>query len=145
MIPDFTWPIFAIGCIGALAPEIIRLYNLRNEQELSWSWFYVIISFVFMLLGGVIAWILPATSYWGAFYVGVSTPVVVTTIIKDRKHRGIPKKTMEQKKRELAEWKKDGAAGGMISSSPYSDIAVSIGRTVAKGITNLRRNFFNAI
>ena len=151
--PEFTWPIFILGCVGALAPEIIRFYNLRHTTDFSWSWFYVIISLLFMPLGGVIAWILPATSYWGAFYIGVSTPVVITTIMKDRKHRGIrpDAKSRAEKLREAqaekatAGGKKDGWNGGAISNVGLVGAAIAIGRASASLITDLRRNFFNGL
>lgn len=83
--PEFNATIFVIGCIGALAPEMVRLYNLRNNPRFRWSWFYLVISGCFALLGGLIAWILPTTTYYGAFYAGVATPVIVTTILRERK------------------------------------------------------------
>src|SRR6266480_6652889 len=83
--PPFVWQMFVLGCVGAMAPEILRLYNLRTEAEFTWRWFYVLASICFVPLGGLIAWILPATTYWGAFYVGVSMPVIISSIGKDRK------------------------------------------------------------
>jgi len=79
---EFNVTIFVIGCIGALAPEILRLYNLRTNPQFEWSWFYLGISVCFALLGGLIAWILPTTTYYGAFYAGVATPVIVSTILR---------------------------------------------------------------
>ncbi|UCE25075.1 MAG: hypothetical protein JSU74_03230 [Candidatus Zixiibacteriota bacterium] len=87
--PDFILSFFILGCIGALAPEIVRLYRLRTKAEaFEWSWFYLIISVLFSGLGGLIAWILPATTYYGAFYAGVTTPVIVTTMLKQTKALG---------------------------------------------------------
>lgn|SRR6185312_3591378 len=75
--------VFALGCIGSLAPEIVRLYSIREDPErFKWSWYYLVISIVFALLGGLVAMVLPATTYWGALYVGVSTPVLVNTTLK---------------------------------------------------------------
>lgn len=81
--PVFHLDIFLVGCIGALAPEIIRLYNLRTNTKFSWSWFYLVISLLFALLGGLIAWILPSTTYYGAFYAGVAAPVIVNNIMRN--------------------------------------------------------------
>ena len=81
----FSWPIFIFGCVGAVAPEIVRLYRIRNDPAFNWSWFYLIISLLFAGLGGLVAWILPATTYWGAFYAGAAMPVIVSTILKSRK------------------------------------------------------------
>jgi hypothetical protein len=85
--------VFILGCVGALAPEIVRLYSLRNNSEqFTWSSFYLIVSFIFALLGGLVALVLPATTFWGALYVGISTPVLVNTALK---------KGLEQQKVEL--------------------------------------------
>lgn len=83
-----TFNPFLIGCIGALAPEIIRLYKLRFSPTVRWSWGYLVVSAPFVLLGGFMAYILdPATSY-AAFYTGVSTPFIVTTLAKDSERDG---------------------------------------------------------
>ena len=75
--------IFLVGSIGALAPEIVRLYSIRHAPEkFFWSWFYLCASTVFALLGGLVALVLPATTYWGALYVGISTPVLINTALK---------------------------------------------------------------
>jgi len=75
--------VFVLGMIGALAPEIVRLYAIRHApSRFRWSWFYTLVSLAFAALGGTLALVLPATTYWGALYVGVSTPVLVTSIAK---------------------------------------------------------------
>ena|ERR1017187_2281561 len=74
---------FLFGVAGALAPEIVRLYALRTRPaEFTWSWFYVVVSLLFASLGGILALALPATTYWGAIYVGISTPVLVNAVLK---------------------------------------------------------------
>lgn len=73
--------VFGVGMVGALAPEIVRLYSLRTKGE-SLSAFYFGISLVFAALGGFIAIVLPATTLWGAFYAGISAPVLVSTAMK---------------------------------------------------------------
>jgi len=76
--------IFLLGLVGALAPEVIRLYKLRSSRAaFSWSWFYVVISIVFGVLGGTVAVILPATTHLAAFYAGVSTPLIISTILRN--------------------------------------------------------------
>jgi hypothetical protein len=80
MLPSM---IFLLGMVGALAPELVRLYSIKsNPKEFRWSWFYLIVSMLFAGLGGLIALVLPATTYWGALYAGVSTPVLVNTILR---------------------------------------------------------------
>jgi hypothetical protein len=74
---------FFLGAVGALAPEIMRLYSIRTQSErFQWSFFYFGISAVFACLGGILALALPATTKWGAIYVGVSTPVLINTILE---------------------------------------------------------------
>lgn len=75
--------VFIFGCLGALAPEIVRLYALRDDPgRFTWSWFYIIVSILFAGLGGLVALGLPATNWYGAFYAGISTPVIITTAAK---------------------------------------------------------------
>jgi hypothetical protein len=85
-----TFNPFLMGCIGALAPEIIRIYNLRLSPTLRWSWSYLLFSFPFILLGGFMAYILEPTTSYAAFYTGVSTPFIVTTLVKDSEHIAKP-------------------------------------------------------
>ena len=74
---------FMIGCIGAFAPEAYRLYNLRTEPELEWSWQYFLFSIPFIIVGGFIAWSLDPQTKWAAFYGGLSAPLLITTVMKD--------------------------------------------------------------
>lgn len=78
-----TYQIFSLGAIGALAPEIARLYSIKHRpEEFNWSSFYIVISLLFAALGGVVALVLPATTYWGALYAGVSTPTLLNVAAK---------------------------------------------------------------
>lgn len=77
---ETSW-VFVVGMVGALAPEIVRLYALRTKGE-SITAFYLLVSLAFAALGGFIAVILPSTTYWGAFYAGISAPIVVSTAAK---------------------------------------------------------------
>jgi hypothetical protein len=73
--------VFLLGMIGALAPEIVRLYSIKSSSGESWSGFYFVISLLFACLGGIVALILPATTLWGAFYAGISTPTLISTAV----------------------------------------------------------------
>jgi hypothetical protein len=75
-------PLFFCGCVGALAPEIVRLYKLKTRKNKYWRPTYFIISLFFALLGGFMAWILQASTYYAAFYIGVSFPTVISAISK---------------------------------------------------------------
>lgn len=82
--------IFLVGSVGALAPELVRLYGLATGgKQVVWSpGFYIPISVLFAALGGLIAVILPSENLQSAFYAGVSTPVLISTALK--KIRGTP-------------------------------------------------------
>lgn len=71
--------VFMAGAVGAAAPEIVRLYRARNRRFMIRAP-NIAISCLFFALGGFIAVILPATTPWGAFYVGVSTPVLISRL-----------------------------------------------------------------
>ena len=74
---------FLIGCVGAIAPEILRFYKLRSSIRISWSWGYILVSIPFILLGGLVACLLEPQNYYAAFYAGVSTPFIVNAIVKE--------------------------------------------------------------
>lgn len=77
--------VFALGCVGALAPEIVRLYKLRKKPPKEvFSWWYYVASVLLALLGGVVALVLPAITAWAAFYAGITTPMLVSTATKHR-------------------------------------------------------------
>jgi hypothetical protein len=74
---------FLLGAAGAAAPEILRLYELRNNPEqFKWSWNYLFLTLPFLILGGLVAVLLPATTVWGAFYTGLSLPVIISAAAK---------------------------------------------------------------
>jgi hypothetical protein len=80
------WLTFLLGCVGALAPEIVRLYDLRRKPPKEvFLWWYYIASVPYALLGGVVSLVLPATTTWAAFYAGVTTPMLVSRILKHGK------------------------------------------------------------
>jgi hypothetical protein len=74
---------FSIGCIGALAPEAFRLYNLRTQDIFKWSWSYLLYSIPFILVSGFVAWVADPSTKWAAFYTGLTTPVLLNTVLKD--------------------------------------------------------------
>jgi len=96
-----TFNPFLIGCIGALAPEIIRLYKLRFNPSVRWSWSYLLFSIPFILLGGFMAYILEPTTSYAAFYTGVSTPFIVTTLTKDAERETQAIQRLPQEKKRL--------------------------------------------
>jgi len=74
--------LFIAGFVGALAPEIVRLYTLKQSNVSFPNWYFVI-SGVYALLGGYVATIAPGvTSPWWAFAVGAGLPTVVNAAIR---------------------------------------------------------------
>lgn len=79
---------FLLGTVGAMAPEIVRLYEIRNNPErFQWSGFYLAVSLAFAVLGGLLAVAMPATTSWGALYIGASTPVLINSIARKARKR----------------------------------------------------------
>jgi len=80
----FRIDIFLLGCVGALAPDVVRLYKGKYRRPTSKrALLRMCLALMFALLGGVVAWIMPATTLDGAFYAGVSLPVLVMTVAKE--------------------------------------------------------------
>jgi hypothetical protein len=75
--------VFVLGSFGAIAPEIVRLYRLR-WKVLKFSHWYFIISVLYAALGGVVALLLPATTYHAAFYAGITAPVMISSVVRQR-------------------------------------------------------------
>jgi hypothetical protein len=87
--PYFSRRIFMWACAGAILTEWVRLHNLRRDADLRWSPSYPTVSVLLVLLGGVIAWILPTYTRTSAFYVGISTPILFSYFFKSRAPRRI--------------------------------------------------------
>jgi hypothetical protein len=77
--------VFALGCIGALSPEVVRLYKLRHRPLKKFSSYYYAASGVYACLGGVVAVVLPSVTVWAAFYAGVTWPTLISTITHHQK------------------------------------------------------------
>ena len=86
MFPPTPVLVFALGCIGALAEELVKLYGLRRTPPKGvFSLWYCFASIPYAVLGGIVALILPATTAWGAFYAGITMPMLISTAAKHRK------------------------------------------------------------
>ena len=84
--PPTTLAVFLCGTLGALAPEIVRLYALRRARRLArFAPAYGLISALYAALGGALAVILPAANLYAAFYAGVTLPVTISTLMRQRK------------------------------------------------------------
>ena len=80
---DFNLNYFVYGCIGAVLPEIVRLYNKRFSKAPKFSVFYYIISFLYILVGGIVANIFPlAGNSYLALCIGAGTNTSINTTLK---------------------------------------------------------------
>jgi len=87
--PPTTLAIFLCGTLGALAPEIVRLYALRRARATArFAPGYWLISALYAALGGALAVILPAVNLYAAFYAGVTLPVTISALIRQRESHG---------------------------------------------------------
>lgn len=77
-----TTEIFIAGAIGAIAPEIVRLYEIRSSKKVTFTPFYFVISAAYVALGGYIATIFPGISgaFWAAC-VGAGLVLVVNKMV----------------------------------------------------------------
>lgn len=74
--------IFIAGAVGAIAPEIVRLYEIRSSKKVTFTPFYFVISAVYVALGGYIATIFPGISgsFWAAC-IGAGLVLVVNKMV----------------------------------------------------------------
>lgn len=78
-MPNVDWSVFLLGAVGAFAPEIVRLWELRSApQKFQWSSLYVVASLLMCILGGIVAVLMAPDSAWKVFYAGLTAPVVVS-------------------------------------------------------------------
>src|ERR1035437_6210647 len=77
--------VFTLGCFGALAPEMVRLYRLRARPPKSgFSSFYYLISGIYALLGGIVALALPAVTMHAALYAGITTSIAISAAARNK-------------------------------------------------------------
>lgn len=85
------------------------MYSKRwTRKGAKFSLWYFVISGLYAVVGGVIAIILPAVNYFAAFYVGVTWPTLISTLLHHRgphelmaskppkaiKHSKVPKRSL---------------------------------------------------
>ena len=79
----WNWTTFGIGCLGAIAPEVARLYKSHRYKlpAVDNIGFYILISALFVGIGGALAVILDAENWRAALYIGVSWPALLSTAV----------------------------------------------------------------
>ena len=110
-----NYEVFLIGCVGAIAPEILRLYRLRNTLVFNWSWGYIFISIIFVLLGGFVSYILEPSNRYAAFYTGISTPFIINAIAKETQQ-------VSEDLHEIGDWTLDHNYDAYIDLSELEDL-----------------------
>lgn len=90
MAPPDSLAAFGMGALGSLAIELATAVKLTTENHgtcppIYKKPFYCVIRVVFALIcAGPLAVLMDAASYWSAFYLGISAPLVY-----DRLARGL--------------------------------------------------------
>jgi hypothetical protein len=78
--------VFLLGCLGALLPEIVKLYAARTGlKRRTFHYSYFIISIVYSAVGGVFAIYLSNQTAISAIYLGATWPVILGNMIR---HKG---------------------------------------------------------
>jgi hypothetical protein len=74
--------LFLAGAAGAIAPEIVRLYEMRADPKIRFSSFYFLISIAYVVLGGYVASIFPGIEKpFFASCVGAGLVLVVNKMV----------------------------------------------------------------
>jgi hypothetical protein len=76
--------VFGLGCAGAIAPEVVRLYKLRCKPLKKMPVSYYVISIIYAAFGGLVAVALPSVTVWAALYAGVTWPMLLSAGVKHR-------------------------------------------------------------
>ncbi len=89
MFPDWNWTIFLWSCMGAAAPEVLRLYKTRLTSPGIGNWFsYLVRSFVFFVFSAVITTgALTPGNALAAIYDAISIPVMISAFLGEERDR----------------------------------------------------------
>ncbi len=76
---------FAWGCLGAVAPEILRFFKLvsggQKLPEIQWLT-YLSLLLLYVLLAGFVSIAFKPDSAWKGLWVGVSLPALIATLVQ---------------------------------------------------------------
>ena len=77
---SFWW-----GLFGSVIPEVLRLYKVAvvGQSPPTFHWYYIAISIVFVICAGIFAVAWKPETPFKAIWVGVSFPVLVSTMIQN--------------------------------------------------------------
>ena len=70
------------GGLGAILPEILRLYTIATHEQNypKFQWPYFLISVLFMMSGGGLSMAWKPESEFKAIWIGISFPTLVSTL-----------------------------------------------------------------
>lgn len=122
-------PNFLIGCVGAAAPEALRLYNLRSQPVFRWSWGYLMFSIPFLIVGGFIAWVLEPSTRWAAFYSGLTAPVLLTTVLKDTAKAQKELEEVEKERDQIQQEREELKASNKAFKQTIEELKQELGRS----------------
>lgn len=77
--------IFIYGFIGGCSPELVRIQRVIRDRGfigIDYPYIYIIISICLALIGGLLAIAFGSPNMLNAFWIGASTPVIVSTFSK---------------------------------------------------------------
>lgn len=76
---------FGWGCIGSVAPEVLRFFKLASGGQplpsLNWT-VYAGFLLLYILLAGVVAVAFKPDSPWKGLWVGASLPALIATLVQ---------------------------------------------------------------
>jgi hypothetical protein len=83
-MPEFQLSFFLLGCLGGVLPDLLRIARNRYKSGLNnylkslnfWGGLVILI-----LIGGVTAWILNASSAKDALIIGYTSPQIISQLV----------------------------------------------------------------
>jgi hypothetical protein len=76
---------FAWGCLGAVAPEILRFFKIvsngQNLPDMHWPVYSLLLVF-YVLLAGFVSIAFKPDSAWKGLWVGASLPALIATLVQ---------------------------------------------------------------
>ena len=79
---SFQPRVFLWGCLGAAAPEIVKLAKLAagaTSIQISFSPLYFFLMVVFVVIGGLFANGFRPGDAWKAIYIGATFPLIISS------------------------------------------------------------------
>jgi hypothetical protein len=76
---------FKWGCVGAVAPEVLRFFKIVSEGKslpsLNWIEYFLLL-LLYVVMAGAISVAFKPDSPWKGLWVGASLPALVATLVQ---------------------------------------------------------------